>query len=89
MKKIYSPLVPVLISMFVLSVSAKSQNGTVKQEKLTRFELQSSVLISSSGAEISAPGYKSRVYWFPVKVPSTVLTGLVANNVYPDPYFGS
>jgi exo-1,4-beta-D-glucosaminidase len=88
MKKINSPIVPVLVSMFVFSVSANSQNGTVKQEKLTRFELQSSVLISSTGAEISAAGYKSRVYWFPVKVPSTVLTGLVANNVYPDPYLG-
>lgn len=30
--------------------------------------------------------YKSKVYWFPVTVPSTVLTGLVANKVYPDPY---
>ncbi len=88
MKKIYTSVVPVLICMLVFSVSANSQNGAVKQEKLTRFELQSSVLISSSGAEISAPGYKSRVYWFPVKVPSTVLTGLVANNVYPDPYLG-
>ena len=27
-------------------------------------------------------------YWFPVNVPSTVLTGLVANKVYPDPYAG-
>ena len=27
-------------------------------------------------------------YWFPVTVPSTVLTGLVANGVYPDPYQG-
>ncbi len=30
----------------------------------------------------------SKVYWFPVKVPSTVLTGLVANGIYPDPYNG-
>jgi len=60
----------------------------VKQEKLTRFELQSSALISSAGEEISTPGYKSKVYWFPVRVPSTVLTGLVSNNIYPDPYSG-
>jgi beta-galactosidase/beta-glucuronidase len=32
--------------------------------------------------------YHSPVYWFPVKVPSTVLTGLVANHIYPDPYQG-
>lgn len=32
--------------------------------------------------------YKSKVYWFPVTVPSTVLTGLVKNGIYPDPYQG-
>jgi len=62
--------------------------GSVKQVKLNSFELQSSVLISSSGEEISKVEYNSNVYWFPVKVPSTVLTGLVANKVYPDPYSG-
>ena len=59
-----------------------------KQVKLVSFELQSSALIKETGEMISVPGYKSDVYWFPVKVPSTVLTGLVANNVYPDPYSG-
>jgi exo-1,4-beta-D-glucosaminidase len=34
------------------------------------------------------PEYKSKVYWFPVKVPSTVLSGLVADGVYPDPNYG-
>jgi hypothetical protein len=77
-----------LILLFALSVTANSQNSQVKQEKLTRFELQSSVLISSTGNEISLPDYKSRVYWFPVTVPSTVLTGLVKNKIYPDPYAG-
>ena len=88
MKKYYYPVILLLISLFAFSTKVNSQNGLIKQEKLTRFEMQSSVLISSTGAEISLPGYKSRVYWFPVKVPSTVLTGLVANSVYPDPYSG-
>ena len=39
-------------------------------------------------AELSTVQYRSPVYWFPVKVPSTVLTGLVANHIYPDPYQG-
>jgi len=65
-----------------------SQSVTVKQVKLTRFELQSSAVIPESGEQLSVPGYRSNVYWFPVKVPSTVLTGLVANNIYPDPYQG-
>jgi hypothetical protein len=63
-------------------------HSSVKQVKLTGFELQSSALIPSSGEEISILGYKSDVYWFPVKVPSTVLSGLVANKVYPVPYEG-
>src|SRR5450759_3764347 len=88
MRKRYYPIILLFINLFAFLVSANSQNGTVRQVKLTRFELQSSVLITSSGAEISSPEYKSKVYWFPVRVPSTVLTGLVANKVYPDPYSG-
>ena len=70
------------------SVQASAQAGSVKQVKLINFDLQSSALVSSSGEEISTSDYQSKVYWFPVKVPSTVLTGLVENKVYPDPYSG-
>jgi hypothetical protein len=65
-----------------------SQSGYVKQVKISRFDMQSSALITSTGEEISTLLYKPKVYWFPVSVPSTVLTGLVANGVYPDPYNG-
>ncbi len=68
--------------------SPETPTSPVKQVKIADFELQSSFLVPSAGEEISTPGYKSNIYWFPVKVPSTVLTGLVANNVYPDPYQG-
>ncbi len=76
----------ILLAVGCSSVSLPADQGPVKQVKLTSFELQSSALIASKGEEISTTGYKSNVYWFPVNVPSTVLTGLVANNVYPDPY---
>ena len=56
MKKFYIQFILLFINLFVFLVPANSQNGTVKQEKLTRFELQSSVLISSTGEEISTPG---------------------------------
>jgi hypothetical protein len=79
----------ILISLFLaFSIQAFSQTGLVKQVKLINFDLQSSVLISASGEELSTTVYKSNVYWFPVKVPSTVLSGLVANGVYNDPYSG-
>ncbi|MFB9845552.1 glycoside hydrolase family 2 protein [Mucilaginibacter ginsenosidivorans] len=84
----------VCIPAFLFTISliftshALAQNGVVKQVKLTNFDLQSSALVKEPGSEISNPAYHSRVYWFPVKVPSTVLTGLVANHIYPDPYQG-
>src|ERR1700742_993222 len=65
-----------------------SQTTAVKQVKLIDFDLQSSALVTAQGTELSTVQYHSPVYWFPVKVPSTVLTGLVANHIYPDPYQG-
>ena len=73
---------------FILTVPMMAQEGTVKQTKLTDFQLQSSALIDANGQTISNVSYESPVYWFPVKVPCTVLTGLVANRIYPDPYAG-
>jgi beta-galactosidase/beta-glucuronidase len=78
----------IVILGLITAVPSFSQQGTVKQVKLTDFLLQSSSLIDEPGEKISDVLYKSKVYWFPVKVPSTVLTGLVANGVYPDPYQG-
>jgi len=67
---------------------AWSQMEPVKQVKLEDFDLQSSSLVNDGGEVISTSEYEPDVYWFPVKVPSTVLSGLVANGVYPDPYSG-
>ena len=77
---------PVIGVLSIFNVFA--QTGVVKQVKLTDFDLQSSALVKEDGSELSGAGYHSGIYWFPVKVPSTVLTGLVANHIYPDPYQG-
>jgi beta-galactosidase/beta-glucuronidase len=77
-----------VIAACFLPALASAQSGVVKQVKLSNFDLQSSALVSASGSELSSTQYHSPVYWFPVKVPSTVLTGLVANHIYPDPYQG-
>jgi hypothetical protein len=58
------------------------------QVKLERFQMQSAYLIHEKGDLLSSTSYSSANYWYPVKVPSTVLTGLVSNKVYPDPYTG-
>lgn len=84
----------ILFSITLLLISIvggqvlQSQTGSVKQVKLTEFDLQSSSLADDPGEVISKSDYKSDIYWFPVKVPSTVLSGLVMNGVYPDPYQG-
>ena len=70
------------------STDTRAQNNSTSVLQLTDFQLQSSAVINATGTELSKEGYQSSVYWFPVKVPSTVLTGLVANKVYPDPYIG-
>lgn len=77
-----------LVFLVVLFFMQNSFAQNIKQDKLTKFELQSSELINTPGEIISTSGYHSNVYWLPVNVPSTVLTGLVANRVYPDPYSG-
>ncbi|HEX2968376.1 MAG TPA: beta galactosidase jelly roll domain-containing protein [Bacteroidales bacterium] len=78
----------ILICSYIIGVQSEAQNSQVKQIMLNSFNLQSSSLIQDPGEKISSPGYESSVYWFPVRVPSTVLTGLVSNCVYPDPYQG-
>src|ERR1700712_2346509 len=86
MKKIIYTAALGFIINAVLPLLAHAQQ--VKQVKLVNFDLQSSSLIKENGAELSAAKFHSGIYWFPVKVPSTVLTGLVANHIYPDPYQG-
>ncbi|HET7118593.1 MAG TPA: hypothetical protein VFI29_19010, partial [Hanamia sp.] len=77
-----------IIFAFHFPENVHAQNTPVKQVQLSQFDLQSSSIIPQSGEILSKTSYSSNVYWFPVKVPSTVLTGLVANKVYPDPYIG-
>ena len=88
MKKVLSSVALALLFNSFLVPSLLAQSGTVKQVKLTNFDLQSSAQVSASGEELSKTDYQYKGYWFPVKVPSTVLTGLVANHIYPDPYQG-
>ena len=78
----------IIAGALALSLFHSAMAQPVKQQELRQFGLQSSAVIKENGATISTTAYKSKDYWFPVTVPSTVLTGLVANKVYPDPYTG-
>ena len=51
------------------------------------WSIQSSSKVVAKGEAISIAGYRPDG-WYPATVPSTVLAALVANRVYPDPFFG-
>jgi exo-1,4-beta-D-glucosaminidase len=51
------------------------------------WSIQSSSKVEQKGDEISAATFHT-AGWYPAAVPSTVVAALVANKVYPDPYFG-
>ncbi len=88
MKSIITRSALLFTAILLAAIFAQAQNGKIKHVKLEDFELQSSAVIDEKGELLSSTLYDPKVYWFPVKVPSTVLSGLVANKVYPDPYIG-
>lgn len=88
MKKLIYVFAAMLMAGALSSQKTLAQGGKIKQVKLVDFDLQSSSLVKEDGAELSTAKYHSGIYWFPVKVPTTVLRGLVSNHIYPDPYLG-
>ena len=75
-----------LLTLQVIAFTAAGQS--VKLSEISEFHMQSSHVVPDPPDIISQPGYISPVYWMPVKVPSTVLSALVRNKIYPDPYYG-
>jgi len=49
--------------------------------------VQSTCKVGAKGAQISVPGFPTDG-WHATSVPSTVVAALVADNTFPDPYFG-
>jgi exo-1,4-beta-D-glucosaminidase len=49
--------------------------------------IQASSDVRETGQAISTPGYNAQ-NWYPATLPSTVLSALVQDRVYPDPYTG-
>ena len=80
--------IQVLVLSIALAVGASPAAGQLPERiYLKDFLLQSSVLVPDEGGTVSSAAYTPRG-WHPVQVPTTVLRGLVANGVYPDPYVG-
>lgn len=77
-----------LLLLLLSPLALTAQNSSVKQIQLKQFLLQSSEIVINNGAALSTANYQPKEHWYSVTVPSTVLTGLVANKVYPNPYIG-
>jgi exo-1,4-beta-D-glucosaminidase len=67
-----------------LAQKPKDQKQVLKEN----WAIQSSKEIKSDAKAISTTGFKT-TGWYPTSVPTTVLAALVANKVYPDPYYGT
>jgi exo-1,4-beta-D-glucosaminidase len=78
-----------LVLVIGASHSPSANAATIGSTELTGgWALRSASNVTDTGATISQVGY-STSSWYPVSLPSTVLSGLVANNVYQNIYFGT
>jgi exo-1,4-beta-D-glucosaminidase len=73
----------------VAAAAASPNENTVPSDMLLRknWFIQSSSDVQAGGAAISTVGFPTSG-WFPATIPATVLSALVEDKVYPDPYFG-
>src|ERR671935_1614368 len=87
-----SRVLAIVLASFVLVLAGHAGlagAATVSSTQLTTgWALRSATNVTDTGATISQPGY-STSGWYPISIPSTVLAGLVANNVYQNIYFGT
>jgi exo-1,4-beta-D-glucosaminidase len=84
-----TPIVFTFTLLVMLTINSLAQMPASGKFLLKdNWAIQSSKEIKSDAKAISAVGYKIDG-WYPTSVPTTVLAALVANKVYPDPYFGT
>ncbi|HTS09476.1 MAG TPA: glycosyl hydrolase family 2 [Candidatus Eisenbacteria bacterium] len=76
-------------TFLLLGISAASTSESKDSAELLRehWLIQSSADVRADGAAISRSGFASND-WYPATLPSTVLSTLVQDEVYPDPYTG-
>src|SRR5256714_8637650 len=73
----------------LVAAAGRAQAATVSSTELKAgWALRSATNVTDTGATISQPGYAT-TGWYPISLPTTVLAGLVANNVYQNIYVGT
>jgi len=80
-------LLCLLFCSFVGAASGGEQVTGQRESLSEGWQLQSTALAPEGGEKLSSVGYAPRG-WFKAAVPSTVLSALVKNRVYPDPRIG-
>jgi exo-1,4-beta-D-glucosaminidase len=79
----------IFTALVAISANCLAQKPADKKQILKdNWAIQSSKEIKSEPKAISTTGFKTEG-WYPTSVPTTVLAALVANKVYPDPYYGT
>ena len=79
----------ILFSAIIFSFSCSRQADTEGKLFLKNdWTIQSSAKITENGVRISSPDFIPEG-WYPTSFPTTVLAALVANGLYPDPYYGT
>lgn len=76
------------ICALVLSVSAYAQDLCLTQPDQSWLMKKANEVTTMRAEDIAGSSLDTRD-WLPATVPGTVLTSLVKNGVYPDPYFGT
>jgi exo-1,4-beta-D-glucosaminidase len=85
--RIKSILYAVVALTAAAPVATARADGNAPLKLKDGWAIQSSAKVKDVGDAISQPGYATQG-WYPAAVPTTVVAALVANKIYPDPYFG-
>ena len=77
----------VSLGLFFFSTVATAESKETSLLLRENWFIQSSAETHADGSAISRPGFATS-NWYPATLPSTVLSALVKDQVYPDPYTG-
>jgi len=81
-------LIPALSALILGVAAPRPAAAQARRIDLSQgWLIQSSAKVAQKGGEISTSRFQPRE-WYRTSVPSTVVSALVNNKVYPDPYFG-
>jgi exo-1,4-beta-D-glucosaminidase len=80
-------LVVILLAGSAAATSSKEVTDSATVVLRENWFIQPSADVHADGAEISRAGFSTNG-WYPATVPSTVISALVEDKVYPDPYTG-